>query len=99
MLRSCRGLCETPLLENVKTVERLSVRRLTRVVGAVRGYICGVRPQTRVCRSLRDGLVDASLIVDDDYTHVVEIAGRIERCATAAEEGLRVCVEEVERIS
>lgn len=43
-----------------------------------------------------DGLIDAGLIVDDDYRHVQEIAGRIARCGTAAEEGLRVEVEEVE---
>jgi hypothetical protein len=42
-----------------------------------------------------DGLIDAGLIVDDDHTHLVELTGRIERCATAAEEGLRVQVEEV----
>jgi hypothetical protein len=42
-----------------------------------------------------DGLIDAGLIVDDDHTHLVELTGRIERCATAAEEGLRVRVEEV----
>jgi hypothetical protein len=40
-------------------------------------------------------LIDAGLIVDDDHTHLVELTGRIERCATAAEEGLRVQVEEV----
>ena len=42
-----------------------------------------------------DGLIDAGLIIDDDHTHLVELTGRIERCGTAAEEGLRVQVAEV----
>jgi hypothetical protein len=42
-----------------------------------------------------DGLTDAGLIVDDDYTHLVELTGRIERCALSSEEGLRIEVTEV----
>ena len=44
-----------------------------------------------------DGLIDAGLIVDDDHTHLVELTGRIERCASYADEGLRVEVEEVSK--
>lgn len=39
-----------------------------------------------------DGLIDAGLIVDDDYTHLVELSGRIARCETPEGEGLRVQV-------
>lgn len=42
-----------------------------------------------------DGIKDAGLIVDDDYAHVRELTGRIERCETAALEGLRIEVEEI----
>ena len=42
-----------------------------------------------------DGIKDAGLIVDDDYAHVVEMTGRIERCERASDEGLRIQVEEV----
>lgn len=43
-----------------------------------------------------DGIKDAGLIVDDDYVHVRELTGRIERCESAHLEGLRIEVEEVE---
>lgn len=42
-----------------------------------------------------DGIKDAGLIVDDDYTHVVKLSGRIERCASYQEEGLLVEVTEL----
>lgn len=42
-----------------------------------------------------DGVKDAGLIVDDDYTHVVKLAGRIERCDSYEEEGLQIEVREV----
>ena len=44
-----------------------------------------------------DGLIDAGLIVDDDYTHVVRGSCAVERCESYATEGLLVVVEEVER--
>lgn len=42
-----------------------------------------------------DGVKDAGLLVDDDYAHLVELAGRIERCDSYEEEGLLVEIEEV----
>ncbi len=41
-----------------------------------------------------DGLIDAGLIVDDDHVHVVELTGRIERCGSVHDEGLRVEITE-----
>ena len=42
-----------------------------------------------------DGVKDAGLLVDDDAVHLVELTGRIERCSSASEEGLRIEVEDV----
>lgn len=41
-----------------------------------------------------DGIVDAGLLADDDYTNLVKLTGAVERC-DAADEGLLVQVEEL----
>jgi hypothetical protein len=41
-----------------------------------------------------DGIVDAGLLVDDDYAHLVRLTGAVERCEAGAE-GLLVEVEEL----
>ena len=43
-----------------------------------------------------DGLIDAGLIIDDDWRHVPELVGRIERVYDRASEGVLVEVEELE---
>lgn len=43
-----------------------------------------------------DGVKDAGLLVDDDYTHLRELTGRIERCSAYEGEGLKVEIEECE---
>ncbi len=42
-----------------------------------------------------DGLIDANLILDDDYKHVPLLTGSVERCAIKAEEGLYVRILEI----
>lgn len=46
-------------------------------------------------KSAIDGIIDAGLIVDDDYRHVVRGSCAVERCALPSEEGLLVELEEV----
>lgn len=43
-----------------------------------------------------DGIVKAGVLVDDSYKHLQLLTTRVERCATAAEEGLLVSVIEIE---
>jgi hypothetical protein len=43
-----------------------------------------------------DGLIDAGLVVDDDYRHVRRLTGIVERCESYQDEGLLVEVEGVE---
>jgi hypothetical protein len=43
-----------------------------------------------------DGVIDAGLIVDDDYKHVVRGSCAVQRCATYQDEGLVIWLEEVE---
>ena len=42
-----------------------------------------------------DGIIDAGLIVDDDYRHVVRGSCAVERCDSSVEEGLLVEVVEL----
>lgn len=43
-----------------------------------------------------DGIVRSGLIKDDSYKHVALLTTRVERCATAAEEGLAISLIEME---
>lgn len=44
-----------------------------------------------------DGLVDAGLLIDDDYLHMELGRCAVERCATTADEGVVVTIEQCER--
>ena len=66
---------------------------------AADGYYRPMDPGNAVysLKAALDGLVDAGLLVGDDYRHLEALTGRVERCDSPAGEGLRVEIEQVGR--